>query len=74
MAFTRPCSVTTEERTRLCLTSQDKVRFSQTDQLLYYYSHNQHVIMCFVSFCHCLAVFDDIINAIAHIAGEFDLI
>lgn len=46
----------------------------QTDQLLYYYSHNQHVIMCFVSLCHCLAVFDDIINAIAHIAGEFDLI
>ena len=24
---------------------------AQTDQLLYSYSHNQHVIMCFVSLC-----------------------
>lgn len=36
------------------------------------YSYNKHVIMYFVSFLLWFAVFDDIINAIAKIAGEFD--
>lgn len=50
-AFTRPCSVTTEERTHLCLTFQAKVRSLCSEGVTHFnvnYYLNKHVIMYFL--------------------------